>query len=80
MKTPIAPVRPRTSWTYRVFVGVDIAVKTVMVAWLCLGESLSRPISIEQTPTGFARLQHTLLALAVVPAHILIVMEATGTY
>ena len=80
MKTPIAPVRPRTSSTYRVFVGVDIAAKTVMVAWLCPGESISRPISIEQTPTGFTLLKQTLLALAVVPAHILIVMEATGAY
>ena len=77
MKTPVAPVRPRPS-TYRVFVGVDIAASTAMVAWLCPGEPISHPISIEQTPSGFALLQQTLLALAGAPAHVLMVMEATG--
>jgi transposase len=80
MKTPIAPVRLHTPSNYRVFVGVDLAAKTVMVAWLCPGEPISRPISIEQTPAGFARLKQALLALAVVPAHVLIVMKATGVY
>ena len=80
MKTPIAPVRPHPSSTYRVFVGVDIAASTVMVAWLCPGEPISHPIRIEQTPAGFARLKQTLLALAAVPACVLMVMEATGVY
>lgn len=80
MKTPTAPFPPRPSSSYHVFVGVDIAAKTAMVAWLRPGEPISRPISIEQTPTGFVLLQQTLLALACAPGRILIVMEATGAY
>jgi transposase len=80
MKTLTAPFLPCPSSGYRVFVGVDIAAKTAMVAWLCPGEPLSHPISIEQIPKGFVLLQQTLLALAVAPADILIVMEATGAY
>lgn len=76
MKTPITPIQLQTSSTYRVFVGVDIAAKTVIVAWLCPGE----PISFAQTPAGFTLLKQTLLALADAPAHVLIVMEATGVY
>ena len=57
MKTPTAPFLPRTSSSYQVFVGVDIAAKTAMVAWLRPGEPISHPISIEQTPAGFALLQ-----------------------
>lgn len=80
MKTPITPIQLQTSSNYRVFVRVDIAAKTVMVAWLCPGEPISRPISFEQTPAGFTLLKQTLLALAYAPAHVLIVMEATGVY
>ena len=80
MKTPTAPFLPRTSSSYQVFVGVDIAAKTAMVAWLRPGEPISHPISIAQTPTGFALLQQTLLDLEGVPHRILIVMEATGAY
>jgi hypothetical protein len=80
MKTPAAPVRPYTSSNYHIFVGVDIAASTAMVAWLCPGEPISHPISIEQTPAGFAQLKQTLLDVADVPACVLIVMEATGVY
>lgn len=80
MKPAIAPVRPRPSSNDRVFVGVAIAAKTAMVAWLCPGEPISRPISIEQTSAGFALLKQLLLDLAGAPAHVLVVMEATGAY
>ena len=80
LMSPTAPVRPHTSSNYHLFVGVAIAASTTMVAWLCPGEPISHPISIEQTPAGFARLKQTLLALADVPACVLIVMEATGVY
>lgn len=59
MKTPTALFLPRTSSSYQVFVGVDSAAKTAMAAWLCPGEPISRPISIEQTPTGFAAAAQT---------------------
>ena len=80
MKTPAAPVLPRTSSSYEVFVGVDIAASTAMVAWLCPGQPISHPINTPQTAAGFALLQQTLRALAVTPGRILIVMEATGSY
>ena len=80
MKTPTTHFLPRTSSSYQVFVGVDSAAKTAMVAWLHPGEPISHPSSIEQTPTGCALLQQMLLALADAPAHVLVVMEAPGAY
>ena len=65
---------------YQLFVGADIAAATATVAWQLPQKNLSKPITIEQTPEGFASLQHTLLATGRAPARILVVMEATGSY
>ena len=69
---------PRSA--YKLFVGIDIAAATATVAWLTLGGTVSRPVTIEQTPAGFAHLQHQLTALGYQPGEILVVMEATGSY
>ena len=66
--------------SYQLFVGVDIAAATATVAWQAPGMSVSRPLTIEQTPAGFAALQQRLLATGYAPADVLIVMEATGSY
>ena len=45
-----------------------------------LGASVTRPLTIEQTPAGMAQLRKSLQASGIAPADILIVMEATGSY
>jgi transposase len=65
---------------YRLFVGVDIAAKTLTAAWQAPGGAPGRPLILEQSPAGFARLQAHLRAGGVEPAATLVVMEATGSY
>src|SRR5207249_71387 len=60
---------------YRLFVGVDIAATSATVAWLIAGAAPSQPITIEQTPRGFAALQQRLLADGCAPGEVLVVME-----
>jgi transposase len=65
---------------YRLFVGIDVAATTCAVAWMHATTTPSRAITIDQTATGFAALQHKLLSIELEPPAVLIVMEATGTY
>jgi transposase len=65
---------------YDLFVGIDIAAATAAVAWQRAGAPLSRPMTIAQTPAGYAALTARLQASGVPPARTLIVMEATGSY
>src|SRR5215207_9084560 len=65
---------------YDLFVGGDIAATTVAVAWQRQAAPLSRPLTIPQTPAGYATLRERLHASGVPPARTLIVMEATGRY
>jgi transposase len=62
------------------FVGIDIAAKTLTAVWQAPDGPASRPLTLEQTPSGFARLQARLRASGVAPADTLVVMEATGSY
>jgi transposase len=66
--------------SYRLFVGIDVSARTCTVASMRAGETPSRALTIDQTPSGFAQLQHHLLTLEPDPSAILVVMEATGTY
>ena len=66
--------------SYRLFVGIDVAARTFTVASLRMGETSSRALTLDQTPSGFASLQSHLLALEPDPSAILVVIEATGTY
>ena len=65
---------------YRLFVGVDIAAVTATVAWLLPGTPITRPITIDQTPSGLAQLQARLQATGIAPGDTLVVLEATGSY
>jgi transposase len=66
--------------SYKLFVGVDIAATTATVSWMCPGEKACQPVTIEQTPDGYASLERKLQATSIAPAEVLIVMEATGSY
>jgi transposase len=66
--------------TYELFVGIDIAATTAEVATQRQGAKASRSFQIDQTPEGFKRLMKKLQATGHDPSHILVVMEATGSY
>jgi transposase len=66
--------------TYEFFVGIDIAATTAEVATQRPGAKASRSFQIDQTPEGFNRLVNKLQATGHDPSHILVVMEATGSY
>ena len=65
---------------YRLFVGVDIAAATATVAWRLPGAPITRPITLEQTPSGFAQLHARLQATGIATIDTLVVLEATGSY
>ncbi len=65
---------------YHLFVGVDIAAQTFTTVWMTLDASPGRPITLDQTPQGFATLQTRLLTTGHAAADILVVLEATGSY
>lgn len=58
---------------YHLFVGIDIAAASATCAWMQPGASISRPLTIEQTPAGMAQLQTRLRATGIAPADTLIV-------
>jgi len=66
--------------TYELFVGIDIAATTAEVSTQRPGAKAGRSFKIDQTPEGFHRLVHTLQATDNEPSHVLVVMEATGSY
>ncbi len=69
-----------TSSPDRLYVGVDIAAATFTAVWIASDAAPSRPITLDQTPQGFAALQMRLLATGRAAADTLVVMEATGSY
>jgi transposase len=72
--------RSQSTESYSLFVGVDIAAATATVSWMRRGEKACRPVTIEQTADGYASLERKLRATGHVPDHVLVVMEATGSY
>lgn len=66
--------------SYHLFVGVDIAAATAVVAWQAPDQKPGKPITIEQTPEGFSLLHQRLMKTGILPTETLIVMEATGIY
>ncbi len=66
--------------SYQLFVGIDIAAATFTVTWTRAGAPTMRPLTLEQTPQGFATLQQRLQATGVLPTATLVVLEATGSY
>ena len=71
---------PIQSPPYQRFVGIDVAATSVTAAWVCSTGAISRPLTIRQTPAGFAELEQQLCRDSIPPAQILVVMEATSTY
>src|SRR5499433_2896338 len=65
---------------YSLFVGVDIAATTATVSWMRPGETACRPVTIAQTSDGYASLERKLRAAGQAPDHVLVVLEATGSY
>jgi len=63
----------------RRFVGVDVAAKSVVVAWMDAETRPSTPQTFEQTAAGMLALRQSLPP-STVPAETLVVMEATGSY
>jgi len=66
--------------TYRLFAGVDIAAATFTAVWMAPGASPSRPLTLDQTPQGFAALEARLRSAGHAPGEVLVVLEATGSY
>lgn len=66
--------------TYQLFVGVDISATTFTAAWTRGAQPPTRPITLDQTPQGFAALQRQLQATGVPASATLVVVEATGSY
>jgi transposase len=66
--------------TYELFVGIDISATTAEIAIQRPGAKASRSFTMDQTPEGFNRLVHQLQAAGKEPSHVLVVMEATGSY
>jgi len=64
---------------YHLFVGVDSAAQTFTTVWMTPDTSPGRPVTLDQTPQGFAALQARLLTTGHAAADILVVMEATGS-
>ena len=75
---PVQPTPPPSR--YRLFVGVDIAAATFTAVWREAGVAPSRPLTLEQTPQGFAALDARLRATGHAATATLIVLEATGSY
>ncbi len=65
---------------YDLFVGVDIAAKTLTASWLSPGGAPTRPVTLQQTAGGYDEIRERLLSTGSVPERILVVMEATGSY
>src|SRR3712207_4193730 len=71
---------PAAPGAYTLFVGIDIAAKTATAAWTTGDRNTSHPLTIDQTPHGYAHLHSQLQTTGHAPATTLVVMEATGTY
>lgn len=63
-----------------VFVGVDIAAKTVTAAWGTQIDDISNPITLKQNSVDWQKLIGKLLSITTSTTNCHVVMEATGTY
>ena len=64
----------------RLYVGIDVSLKTVSVAWGCQAEAIGRAQSFAQTQAGFGSLLKALKATGHAPQMGVVVLEATSTY
>jgi len=66
---PVSIESSHTAPAYRLVVGVDIAAATLTAVWTAPGTAPSRPLTVDQTPGGFATLQARLLATGVLATY-----------
>ena len=69
-----------TTPLYQLYVGVDISARTFSAALLNPQSQPEKSEDFAQSVEGYQRFQTKLLTRQPIPASILIVMEATGTY
>lgn len=69
-----------TPMPYQLFVGIDVAAVTFTVAWTPQFPVQLKPITLPQTPTGYATLVERLTSTGTPAANTLVALEATGTY
>jgi transposase len=65
---------------YEVVVGIDIAAVSATIIWMSSTQVPSAPMTIPQSPEGFARLHQALQTLPCSAGKTLLVLEATGSY
>lgn len=66
---------------YHLFVGVDVAAKTLTATWSRAGRAARpRPQTFDQSTAGYAALLQQLAPAGVPPAQTLVVLEASGSY
>lgn len=63
-------------WT----IGIDVAAQSVAVSWMAVDGRPSKAQTFAQTQGGFDQLHAYLVGHGIVPAHALVVIEATGSY
>ena len=64
---------------YHLLVGIDIAAATFTAAWAGQPDKPGAPVTLGQTPHGFAALQERPQATGIAPDKTLVVREATST-
>lgn len=65
---------------YGLYVGIDVSLKTLSVAWGESARAIGRAQTYPQTHAGYAALQRALRQTGVAPAAVVVVLEATSTY
>jgi transposase len=75
----LATSSPATQ-TYDLHVGIDISARTFTASWHRPTEPPSRPITLQQSVTGYDELVQLLAATGVAPQCTRAVMETTGVY
>jgi transposase len=65
---------------YRVYVGIDVSLKTLNVAWGRCAEQIGKAQTFHQTRTGYQALLRALKALGDAPQRVVVLLEATSTY
>jgi transposase len=70
----------RSPQDYSLYVGIDVSLKSLSVAWGCKAEAIGRAQSFAQTRAGFGSLLKALKATGYAPQVVVVVLEATSTY
>jgi transposase len=65
---------------YRLYVGIDVSLKSLSVAWGRSAETIGKAQSFGQTPTVYRALVKALRATGCKAQQVVVVLEATSTY